>query len=108
MAAQQALSEFIDGWGKKYPSLNKLAQQEHLFIYYEFPKAIRGSIYSTNLIESFNKRFKSNLRKKQQLPNKDSLARFTVTQCLNYNEQNGGRSHRGFVSRQDTLDSMFE
>lgn len=108
VAAKEALTAFIAVWGKKYPSLKKLAQQEHLFTYYAFPKAIRGSIYSTNLIESFNKGFKSNIRKKQQFPNEDSLSRFTVTQCLDYNDRNAGRTHRGFASCQDTLDSMFD
>lgn len=108
VAAKQALTEFISVWGKRYPRIKKLAQQEHLFTYYEFPKAIRGSIYSTNLIESFNKGFKSNIRKKQQFPNEDSLSRFTVTQCLDYNDRHAGRTHRGFASCQDTLESMFD
>ncbi|MCT3584156.1 hypothetical protein EFS17_09365 [Levilactobacillus brevis] len=37
VAAQQALTDFISRWGKKYPSLKKLAQQENLFTYYAFP-----------------------------------------------------------------------
>lgn len=108
VAAKQALTVFIDKWGKKYPSLKKLAQEENLFTYYAFPKAVRHSIYSTNLIESFNKVFKANLKKKQQFPNEDSLARFTVTQCLDYNDRYAGRTHRGFASCRDTFDSMFE
>ncbi|WP_139588379.1 transposase [Levilactobacillus brevis] len=79
-----------------------------MFTYYEFPPTIRGSIYSTNLIESFNKTFKVNMRKKQQFPNEEALDRYIVTQCLNYNAERTGHRHRGFVSCSDTLDSMFD
>lgn len=106
--AEEAMEKFIKTWGANYPAIDKLKKLDNLFTYYGFPPAIRGSIYSTNLIESFNKTFKSNLRKKQQFPNEQSLDRYVVTQCLNYNARCHTRTHRGFASCCDTLESMFD
>ncbi|ARN91440.1 IS256 family transposase [Levilactobacillus brevis] len=106
--AESAMEAFVATWGVTYPAIQKLGKLDDLFTYYGFPLAIRGSIYSTNLIESFNKTFKVNMRKKQQFPNEEVLDRYVVTQCLNYNAGRIGHRHRGFVSCSDTLDSMFD
>lgn len=103
--AENAMEAFVATWG---PAIKKLGKLDDLFTYYGFPLAIRGSIYSTNLIESFNKTFKVNMRKKQQFPNEEALDRYVVTQCLNYNAGRIGHRHRGFVSCSDTIDSMFD
>ncbi|MDN3537923.1 transposase [Limosilactobacillus fermentum] len=42
---------------------------EELFTFFSFPTAIRQTIYSTNLIESFNKSLKKMVRRKEQFPN---------------------------------------
>ncbi len=39
----------------------------------------RSSIYSTNLIESFNKKLKRQTKKKEQFPNESALERVLVT-----------------------------
>ncbi|UZD26736.1 IS256 family transposase [Lacticaseibacillus paracasei] len=106
--AENAMEAFVEAWGATYPSIKKLGKLDNLFTYYGFPPAIRGSIYSTNLIESFNKTFKVNMRKKQQFPNEESLDRYVVTQCLNYDDGRIGHCHRGFASCCDTLESMFD
>ncbi|MBA1393827.1 hypothetical protein EQ500_08115 [Lactobacillus sp. XV13L] len=36
----------------------QLEHNPHLLVCFNFPSAIRASIYSTNLIESFNKKLK--------------------------------------------------
>ncbi|WP_410200075.1 transposase, partial [Enterococcus faecium] len=41
---------------------------------------IRRTIYSTNLIEGFNKQLKRYTRRKEQFPNEESLERFLVSQ----------------------------
>lgn len=106
--AENAMKAFVKTWGVTYPAIKKLGELDDLFTYYGFPLAIRGSIYSTNLIESFNKTFKVNMRKKQQFPNEEALDRYVVTQCLNYNAGCIGHHHRGFASCSDTLESMFD
>ena len=107
-SAQKALQKFITKWSTKYHRrLIPLLSDNTLFTYYQFPPAIRKTIYTTNLIESFNKRLKKMIRKKEQFPNEEALDRFLVTQVMSYNDKFENRTHRGFQSCQDTLDSMF-
>lgn len=106
--AQSELSNFVAKWdGKYHHQVDKIQNYQDLFTFYDFPPAIRATIYSTNLIESFNKQVKKLLRKKEQFPNEAALDRFFVTQVMDYNDKFENRSHRGFKACRDTLDSMF-
>lgn len=80
---------------------------EELFTFFSFLTAIRQTIYSTNLIESFNKSLKKMVRRKEQFPNEGALDRFIMTQVMEYNDKFENRAHRGFKDCHDTLDSMF-
>ena len=80
---------------------------KNLFTFFSFPTAIRQTIYSTNLIESFNKSLKKMVRRKEQFPNEGILDRFVMTQVMEYNDKFENRAHRGFKDCHDTLDSMF-
>ncbi|KIL50601.1 transposase IS905 [Jeotgalibacillus soli] len=52
-----------------YPKVTKaLLQNPHIFTFYSFPKPIWRSLYSTNLIESFNKQIKKYTKRKEQFP----------------------------------------
>ncbi|MCX0278658.1 transposase [Bombilactobacillus mellis] len=59
----------------RYPQLTaKLEHNEHLLLVcFNFPSAIRVSIYSTNLIESFNKKLKRQTKQREQFPNEAAL-----------------------------------
>lgn len=106
--AMKRLSKFGQHWKVKYPrAIRQIQKYDDLFTFYDFPSSIRNSIYSTNLIESFNKNLKKRIHHKEQFPNEDSLDRFFVTQVMEYNERFTMRSHHGFKACQDTLDSMF-
>ena len=106
--AKRALDNFILKWKSKYSNqMRKLGKLNNLFTFYEFPPSIRASIYSTNLIEAFNKKLKKKIRQKEQFPNEDALQRFVTTQILEYNDKFEERAHRGFRGSKDTLDSMF-
>ncbi|RXA51977.1 transposase, partial [Limosilactobacillus mucosae] len=86
--AKQALDNFILKWKSKYSNqMRKLGKLSNLFTFYEFPSSIRASIYSTNLIEAFNKKLKKKIRQKEQFPNEDALQRFVTTQILEYNDK---------------------
>ncbi|HAQ0197287.1 transposase, partial [Enterococcus faecium] len=73
----------------------------------DFPPSIRRTIYSTNLIESFNKQIKRYSRRKEQFQNEESLERFLVSIFDTYNQKFLNRSHKGFQQVTDTLVSMF-
>ena len=79
-AAKEALETFCEKWGKSYKKVAQgLLENPYLLTFYGFPRAIWRSIYSTNLIESFNKQIKKYTKRKEQFPNEESLERFLVT-----------------------------
>lgn len=92
---------------KQYPRVVNLLLNPALLTFYNFPHAIRRTIYSTNLIEGFNKQLKRYTRRKEQFPNEESLERFLVSQFNQYNQKFLGRIHKGFKEIQDTLESMI-
>ena len=97
----------IDKWKKQYPRGVKLLMNPAILTFYNFPPSIRRTIYSTNLIEGFNKQLKKYTKRKEQFPNEESLERFLVSQFNNYNQKFLCRIHKGFKEIQDTLESMF-
>lgn len=106
--AQLILNRFIDHWESKYPRMvRNLTSTSNLLTFLEFPPSIRRTIYSTNIIESFNKKLKRKTKVKEQFPNESALDRFLATIILEYNEKCFGRAHNGFKQCQDTLESMF-
>lgn len=108
-AAEKALKTFCDKWGKPYKKVTQgLLENPYLLTFYQFPKDIWRSIYSTNLIESFNKQIKKYTKRKEQFPNEESLERFLVTQFENYNERFATRCHIGFNKARAALEEMFE
>ncbi|MDA5387483.1 transposase [Loigolactobacillus backii] len=57
--AQAVMATFITHWAPNYSGMTKhLAETKNLLTFFYFPTSIRTSIYSTNLIESFNKSIK--------------------------------------------------
>ena len=97
----------IRKWKKQYPRVVNLLLNPALLTFYNFPHAIRRTIYSTNLIEGFNKQLKRYTRRKEQFPNEESLERFFISQFNQYNQNFLGRIHKGFKEIQDTLESMI-
>lgn len=92
---------------KQYPRVVKLFINPAILTFYNFPSSIRKNIYSTNLIESFNKQLKKYTKRKEQFFNEESLKRFLVSQFNEYNQKFLGRVHKGFKEIQDTLESIF-
>lgn len=106
--AKERLAAFSAKWESGYKRwIKNLVQIEGLFTFFSFPTAIRQTVYSTNLIESFNKSLKKMVRRKEQFPNEGVLDRFFMTQVMEYNDKFENREHRGFKDCHDTLDSMF-
>lgn len=96
-----------DKWKKQYPRVVKSLMNPAILTFYNFPPSIRRTIYSTNLIEGFNKQLKKYTKRKEQFPNEESLERLLVSQFNEYNQKFLGRVHKGFKEIQDTLESMF-
>ncbi len=67
----------------------------------------RRSIYSTNLIESFNKQIKKYTKRKEQFPHEKALEKFLVAQFEDYNQRFATRCHIGFDQARAELQAMF-
>ena len=87
---------------------NKEAAIKVLHVFYDYPKQIRASIYSTNMIESFNNVIKRKAKPKAEFPTEQSLDTFIGIQAMSCNERYFNRIHKGFGQVQDTLESYFD
>ncbi|WP_175286622.1 transposase, partial [Bacillus thermotolerans] len=91
------------------PKVTKpLAENPYIFTFYSFPKSIWRSLYSTNLIESFNKQIKKYTKRKEQFPHEEALERFLVSQFEDYNQRFAVRCHIGFDQARAELAAMFK
>ena len=107
--AVQALEDFIAGWEPKYRKvMESLENTDNLLTFYQFPYQIWHSIYSTNLIESLNKKIKRQTKKKVLFPNEEAMERYLVTLFEDYNFKQSQRIHKGFGQCSDTLESLFD
>lgn len=107
--AMSALHAFFEKYQRIYPKvIDILNDLEDLFTFFAFPKSIQRSIYTTNLIENFNKNLKRGTNTKEQFPNEDALERFVCSYCMDYNQRFSLRIHRGFQAAQADLLEMFE
>lgn len=104
-----ALHDFFEKYHQIYPKvIDILNDLEDLFMYYAFPKAIQRSIYTTNLIENFNKNLKSGTKAKEQFPNEKALERYVCSFCMDYNRRFSMHIHKGFQASQPELLEMFD
>ena len=74
-----------------------LSDVTNLFTFLQFPESIQVSLYSTNIIENFNKHLKRYTSHKEQFPTEDSLDRFVYARVIEYNSLHLERIHRGFA-----------
>ena len=108
--ALEAYEIFKRDHRKRYPKVVHLLENnmESLFSFFTFPKAIRPSIYTTNLIENLNKQLKRDMKRKEQFPNEEALDRFTCVKVLDYNQRFYERIHKGFNLVTAELIILFE
>lgn len=108
--AVQVLHEFYQNWKKAYKNVVRDPRQVEpdLLTFYNYPPAIRASIYSTNMIESFNNRLKRKTKPKTEFPTEQSLDTFIGVQAMDYNDRYFNRIHKGFGQVRDTLESYSD
>lgn len=69
--ASEQVAFMVEKWRKQYPRVVKLIMNPAILTFYNFPPSIRRTIYSTNLIEGFNKQLKKYTKRKEQFPNEE-------------------------------------
>lgn len=108
--AETVLHAFYEAYGSKYSRMIKDLRklEEDMLVFYQYPKQIRPSIYSTNMIESINRMIKRKTNPKSEFPSEESLDNFLGSQVIDYNYRNANRVHKGFGQVADTLESYFD
>ena len=73
--AEDALDKLEEKWGKKYPIVFQSWRNkwDNLSLYFQYPEDIRRVIYTTNIIESVHRQFRTLTKTKGAFPNDDSL-----------------------------------
>lgn len=103
------LENFKASIKKRYPKVVAMFDKnKSLFEFLDFPRQIQRSLYTTNLIEGFNKHLKRYTRRKEQFPNEASLDRFVCSQVIEYNHKGIRRIHKGFDIVQSEIETLFE
>ena len=72
--------------------------------FWNYPKAIRASIYTTNPVESFNTVLKRKVKPNAEFPTEESLDTFIGTLTIEYNTCHFDRAHKGFKQVEGTLE----
>lgn len=108
--AETVLHAFYEAYGSKYSRMIKDLRklEEDMLVFYQYPKQICPSIYSTNMIESINRMIKRKTNPKSEFPSEESLDNFLGSQVIDYNDRNANRVHKGFGQVADTLESYFD
>ena len=108
--AETVLHAFYEAYGSKYSRMIKDLRklEEDMLVFYQYPKQIRPSIYSTNMIESIKRMIKRKTNPKSEFPSEESLDNFLCSQVIDYNDRNANRVHKGFGQVADTLESYFD
>ncbi len=84
-AAQLALQEIEDEWGKKYPlMINTWRRAWSRFVpFLDFSEEIRRAIYTTNAIESLNRQLRKVLKTRGHFPNDDAAKKLIYLGLMN-------------------------
>ena len=73
-AALQALEEFDDKWGERFPPITKSWRDawEQVIPFLAFPPEVRRVIYTTNAIEALNRQLRKAIKTKGHFPNEEA------------------------------------
>jgi putative transposase len=103
-------SAFRDEWFSKYPGpvYNMEKNVEILLKYYDYPRSIRRSIHSTNLIERMNTEIRGRIRIIDSLPLEESSMKIIYLSVAEINDKWSLRPLKGFYKRMDKIKEMFQ
>ena len=92
-AALDALNTFSGRWDKKYPRISQSwrANWANLSTYFKYPQEVRRLIYTTNVIEGFNRQLRKVTKAKSVFPTDDSLLKMLYLATMNITKKWIGR-----------------
>jgi transposase-like protein len=88
--AASRFDDFTDTWGEKYPAVERLWRDswERFIPFLEYDANVRKVIYTTNMVESLNSRFRQATRRRGHFPNEQ--AAFKVLYLVIRDKSNRG------------------
>ena len=92
-AALEALDIFAQRWDKKYPKISQSwrANWVNLSTYFKYLQAVRKLIYTTNVIEGFNRQLRKVTKSKSVFPTDDSLFKMLYLAMIDITKKWTGR-----------------
>jgi transposase-like protein len=110
-AAEARFAEFEDVWGAKYPALVAVWRRswEHFVMFLRFPPEIRKIVYTTNMIESLNSRFRQATRRRGHFPDENSALKvlYLVIRDRQPNRPNATGKTRNWKEAINTLAGYY-
>ena len=96
-AAAEALDEFEDEWGTRYPAIVDLWRDawEVFTPFLAYPPEIRRVVYTTNMIESINYQLRKVTKNRGHVPNEKAAMKLLCLATRNITTQRGGKSGTG-------------
>jgi transposase-like protein len=92
-AAALAMDTFEEQWGKKYPYIVKSWRTNwtELTAFFQYPEELRKVIYTTNIIESYNRQLRKVTKGKRVFPNDESLLKMLYLSTMDVMEKWTGK-----------------
>ncbi len=93
VTALEALDVFSEKWDKKYPKISQSWRTNwaNLSTYFKYPQEIRRLIYTTNIIEGFNRQLRKVTKSKSVFPTDDSLLKMLYLAMMDITKKWTGR-----------------
>lgn len=106
-AAELALLEFEEKWGKKYPMsvASWKANWVLLTAFYKYPVEMRKTIYTTNTIEGLNAQLRKNTSNRKIFPNDESVIKILFLNIENFTKK--WTKRQGWDMLMNQLSIMF-
>lgn len=108
--AQEAFQAFEKNWQKLHPSLVESWRKDlpALLTFLNYPKDIRASIYTSNIIESTHNVFKQRVKTIRSFPEEQAVEKVFYLVAKGLNQKWERVKMPGFVSAQSEIQKMFE
>lgn len=78
--AEQRLTEFEAGWGKKYPAIGPAWRRawNEVVPFFAYPPQIRKMIYTTNAIESLHRGLRKIIKTRGAFPSDEAAMKLSI------------------------------
>jgi len=107
-AAAEALDEFEDQYGTKYPAIVKLWRDawEEFTPFLDYPPEIRKVVYTTNMIESINYQLRKVTKNRGHFPTEKAALKLLYLAVRNITTKRGGDAGTGTWGWKACLNAM--